>query len=226
MLECRAQVQQPARLFETAMRQVAGPPQPNRPSVFDRLTIQAAKGNNAAAVTASAVVRQLRRTAAAAVVSSEGDLRFCAVCWHICPVVVVVQVACAAAIAVCCCRADAWPNVWSIGSTGRWCGQQSLGCPVYCTASHALCNICMTACLYCAGQDSSSILALKQQLTAMEQEVTKLRRQQQAVLSNVVSLPSAAAVATTAGLGDCNSVVVNNVHFSATPEILAAHFSG
>lgn len=84
----------------------------------------------------------------------------------------------------------------------------------------------MTASLYCAGQDSSSILALKQQLTAMEQEVTKLRRQQQAVLSNVASLPSAAAVATTAGLGDCNSVVVHNVHFSATPEILAAHFSG
>ena len=74
MLECRAQVQQPVRLFETAMREVAGPPQSNRPSIFDRLTIQAAKGNSAAAVTASAVVRQLRRTVAAAAVSSEGDL--------------------------------------------------------------------------------------------------------------------------------------------------------
>ena len=50
------------------MRQVAGPAptQPNRPSVFDRLTTQAAQGNNAAAVTASAVVRRLQRSAAAA----------------------------------------------------------------------------------------------------------------------------------------------------------------
>lgn len=96
MLECRAQVQQPARLFETAMRQVAGPPEPNRPSVFDRLTIQAAKGNNAAAVTASAVVRQLRRTAAAAAVSSEGDLPLCASFGHDCVVAVAVQGVCAA----------------------------------------------------------------------------------------------------------------------------------
>ena len=54
------------------MRQVAAPSQPNKPSVFDRLTIQAAGGNSAAAVTASAVVRQLRRSAAAAV-ATEGD---------------------------------------------------------------------------------------------------------------------------------------------------------
>ena len=89
-------MQQPARLFETAMRQVAAPPQPNRPSVFDRLTIQAAKGNNAAAVTASAVVRQLRRSAAAAAVSSEGDLLLCASFGHDWPVAVAAQVVCAA----------------------------------------------------------------------------------------------------------------------------------
>ena len=96
MLECRAQVQQPARLFETAMRQVAAPPQPNRPSVFDRLTIQAAKGNNAAAVTASAVVRQLRQLPSAAVVSSEGDFLLCASFGHGCVVAVAVQGVCAA----------------------------------------------------------------------------------------------------------------------------------
>jgi len=77
-----------------------------------------------------------------------------------------------------------------------------------------------------AGPDSSGILALKQQLKLMEQEVTKLRRQQQAVITNVASRPAAAAIATISNLGDCNSVVVHNVHFSATPQIVAAHFSG
>ncbi|DBA80348.1 TPA: hypothetical protein ACH3X2_007295 [Trebouxia sp. C0005] len=141
----RSQVRQPVRLFETAMRQVAAPSQPNKPSVFDRLTIQAAKGNSAAAVTASAVVRQLQRSAAAAAATE--------------------------------------------------------------------------------GPDSSDILALKQQLKLMEQEVTKLRRQQ-AVISNVASRPAAAAIGTIPNLGDCNSVVVHNVHFSATAQIVAAHFSG
>ncbi len=73
---CRSQVRQPVRLFETAMRQVAAPSQPNKPSVFDRLTTQAAKGNSAAAVTASAVVRQLRQSAAAAA-ATEGDAQLC-----------------------------------------------------------------------------------------------------------------------------------------------------
>ncbi|DBA73496.1 hypothetical protein WJX77_009911 [Trebouxia sp. C0004] len=139
----RSRVQQPVRLFETAMRQVAAPSQPNKPSVFDRLTIQAAGGNSAAAVTASAVVRQLRQSAAAT-----------------------------------------------------------------------------------EGPDSRDILALKQQLKMMEQEVTKLRRQQQAVITDVASRPAAAAIATISNLGDCHSVVVHNVHFSATPQIVAAHFSG
>ncbi len=76
-----------------------------------------------------------------------------------------------------------------------------------------------------AGPDSSGILALKQQLKLMEQEVTKLRRQQQAVITNVASRPAAAAIATISNLGDCNSVVVHNVHFSATPQIVAAHFN-
>ena len=57
----------------------------------------------------------------------------------------------------------------------------------------------------------------------MEQEVTKLRRQQRAVLTTAASLP---AVATAVGLPDYSSVVVHNVHFSATPQIVAAHFSG
>ena len=55
------------------MRQVSAPNHPNRLSVFDRLTSQAAQGNNAAAVTASAVVRQLRRSAAAAAADSQGN---------------------------------------------------------------------------------------------------------------------------------------------------------
>lgn len=79
--------------------------------------------------------------------------------------------------------------------------------------------------VYNAGPDSSDILALKQQLKLMEQEVTKLRRQQ-AVISNVASRPAAAAIGTIPNLGDCNSVVVHNVHFSATAQIVAAHFSG
>ena len=54
------------------MREVAAPAQPNRPSVFDRLTNQAAQGNNAAAVTASAVVKRLRKSAAAAVADPQG----------------------------------------------------------------------------------------------------------------------------------------------------------
>ena len=77
-----------------------------------------------------------------------------------------------------------------------------------------------------SGMDSSDVLALKQQLKLMEQEVTKLRRQQQAVITNVASRPAAAAIATIPHLGDCDSVVVHNVHFSATPQIVAAHFSG
>ena len=63
------------------MRQVAAPTQPNRPSVFDRLTIQAAKGNNAAAVTASAVVRRLQRSAAAAAAGKKGDAHYE---WYLC----------------------------------------------------------------------------------------------------------------------------------------------
>lgn len=70
--------------------------------------------------------------------------------------------------------------------------------------------------------------ALKQQLKQMEQEVGKLRRQQQTVLSNVASMPMAAAAPAAAPVGamaDAASVVVQNVHFSATPQIMAAHFS-
>ena len=74
----RSRGKQHIRLFETAMRQVAGPTQPNRPSVFDRLTSQAAHGNSAAAVTASAVVRRLRKTAAAAAAGSQGNTLECA----------------------------------------------------------------------------------------------------------------------------------------------------
>lgn len=77
-----------------------------------------------------------------------------------------------------------------------------------------------------SGQDSGSILALKQQLKLMEQEVTKLRRRQQAVITKVTSWPAASAVATTASLADSSSVAIHNVHFSATPQIVAAHFSG
>lgn len=69
----RLRGKQPIRLFETAMRQVAGPSKPNQPSVFDRLTSQAAHGNSAAAVTASAVVRRLRRSVAAAAAGSQGN---------------------------------------------------------------------------------------------------------------------------------------------------------
>lgn len=75
------------------------------------------------------------------------------------------------------------------------------------------------------GQDSSSIAALKHQLNQMEHEVKKLRKQQQAVLSNAASLPVAAA-APVGAVADVASVLVQNVHFSATPQILAAHFSG
>ena len=84
------------------------------------------------------------------------------------------------------------------------------------------------------GEDSSSTAALKQQLKRMEQEVTQLRKQQQTVLKKVASLPVAAAAVPAAApvgapvgaLADAASVVVQNVHFSATPQILAAHFSG
>ena len=67
---------------------------------------------------------------------------------------------------------------------------------------------------------------MKQQLRHMEQEVTKLRKQQQAVLSSTAALPAAAAAAPVGAVADAASVVVQNVHFSATPQILAAHFSG
>ena len=78
-----------------------------------------------------------------------------------------------------------------------------------------------------AGQESSGIATMKQQLKLMEQEVTKLRKQQQAVLSRVNTMPAATAVATAAvSLQEPTSVVVQNVHFSATPQILSAHFSG
>ena len=66
---------------------------------------------------------------------------------------------------------------------------------------------------------------MKQQLWQMEQEVTKLRKQQQAVLS-AAALPAAATAAPVGAMADAASVVVQNVHFSATPQILAAHFSG
>ena len=80
------------------------------------------------------------------------------------------------------------------------------------------------ACALSSGENSSSIAALKQQLQQMEQEVTKLRKQQQAVLDNVASaLPAAAPLGAAA---DAASVVVQNVHFSANPQIVAAHFSG
>lgn len=78
------------------------------------------------------------------------------------------------------------------------------------------------ACAWSAGEDSSSIAALKQQLQRMEQEVTKLRKQQQVVL-NKAAVPAAAPLGP---LADAASVVVQNVHFSANPQILAAHFSG
>lgn len=48
------------------MQKVTAANQGNRPSVFDRLTSQAAQGNTAAAATASTVVRRLQRSAAAA----------------------------------------------------------------------------------------------------------------------------------------------------------------
>ena len=72
----RLQDRQPVRLFETAMRQVAAPSQLHRLSVFDRLTTQAAQGNSAAAVTASAVVKQLRKSAAAASADSDGGCMY------------------------------------------------------------------------------------------------------------------------------------------------------
>ena len=89
-------------------------------------------------------------------------------------------------------------------------------------STHRVCDLLL-------GQDSSSIAALKQQLQQMEQEVGKLRKQQQTVLSNVAALPAAAAAPAAAPVGavaDAASVVVQNVHFSTTPEIMAAHFSG
>ena len=78
-----------------------------------------------------------------------------------------------------------------------------------------------------AGRESSGIAAMKQQLKLMEQEVTKLRKQQQAVLTRVNTMPAASAVANAAvSLQETTSIVVQNVHFSATPQILSAHFSG
>lgn len=82
------------------------------------------------------------------------------------------------------------------------------------------------ACAVFSGEDSGSIAALKQQLQQMEQEVTKLRKQQQAVLSSAGALPAASVAAPAGAMADAASVMVQNVHFSATPQILAAHFSG
>ena len=53
------------------MQKVAAANESNKPSVFDRLTSQAAQGNTAAAATASTVVRRLQRSAAAA--QKQGD---------------------------------------------------------------------------------------------------------------------------------------------------------
>lgn len=67
---CRPR-ERPLRLFETAMQKVTAASQDNKPSVFDRLTSQAAQGNAAATATASTVVKSLQRSAAAA--KRQGD---------------------------------------------------------------------------------------------------------------------------------------------------------
>ena len=56
------------------MQKVAAASEGNKPSVFDRLTSQAAQGNTAAAATASTVVRRLQRSAAAAQKQGNGSV--------------------------------------------------------------------------------------------------------------------------------------------------------
>lgn len=71
---CRPK-ERPLRLFETAMQKVTAASQDNKPSVFDRLTSQAAEGNAAAAATASTVVKRLQRSAAAAKRQGDSDCK-------------------------------------------------------------------------------------------------------------------------------------------------------
>ena len=71
--------------------------------------------------------------------------------------------------------------------------------------------------------------ALRQKVKQMEEEVIKLRNQQlqQAVLKRASSSGAEAAAAAAARASpDARSVLLHNVHFSATPGVVAAHFSG
>lgn len=60
----------------------------------------------------------------------------------------------------------------------------------------------------------------------MEEEVIKLRMQQLQSAKQAVTANAAVRTVPPTARSDLRSVLVQNVHFSATAQIVAAHFSG
>ena len=77
-----------------------------------------------------------------------------------------------------------------------------------------------------AGTNSNNTAALQQKLKQMEEEVIKLRNQQLQLAQKIVASSATKPILPPAASSEARSVLVQNVHFSATPQIVAAHFSG
>ena len=77
-----------------------------------------------------------------------------------------------------------------------------------------------------AGTSSNNTAALQQKLKQMEEEIIKLRTQQLHLAKRAVKTNTATLRTTPVSNPDARSVLVQNVHFTATPQIVAAHFSG
>lgn len=73
---------------------------------------------------------------------------------------------------------------------------------------------------------SNDTAALQQKLRQMEEEVVQLRILQLQSAKRTVTANASARMAPPVAPPDLRSVLVQNVHFSATPQIVAAHFSG
>lgn len=87
--------------------------------------------------------------------------------------------------------------------------------------------VCNEMALMAAGTNSDNTAALQQKLKQMEEEVIKLRTQQLQLAQKVVAASHAAKpVPAPMASPEARSVLVQNVHISATPQIVAAHFSG
>ena len=86
--------------------------------------------------------------------------------------------------------------------------------------------VCNEMALIAAGTNSDNTVALQQKLKQMEEEIIKLRTQQLQLAQKVVASNAAKPVPAPMASPEARSVLVQNVHYSATPQIVAAHFSG